>query len=91
MRPENFLVHETTPTSLDPWLCDVGGSKCDGLGVYGGHVPDSGFFEPRPRPTVTTQMDMFSAGSVLCNPDWSLAVLGTWAFQDAGGIEGGWG
>ncbi|KAF2243548.1 kinase-like protein [Trematosphaeria pertusa] len=31
LRPDNFLVHATTSTSLDLWLCDFGGSTCEKL------------------------------------------------------------
>ncbi|KAM4063813.1 kinase [Hirsutella rhossiliensis] len=79
LRPENFLIHETTLMSLDLWLCDFGGSKCDELGVYGGHLPDSGFFDPTLEPSATTQMDIFSIGSVL------YAILtGHWPFRGLG-------
>lgn len=79
LRPENFLIHQTTPMSLDLWLCDFGGSKCDELDIYGGHLPDSGFFDPRLEPCATTQMDIFSTGSVL------YAILTDhWPFQESG-------
>ncbi|RDA88202.1 hypothetical protein CP532_6794 [Ophiocordyceps camponoti-leonardi (nom. inval.)] len=82
LRPENFLVYETTPTSPDLWLCDFGGSKCDELGVYGGHLPDSGFFDPRLEPSATVKMDLFGVGSILYT-----ILTGHWPHRGPGPYE----
>lgn len=84
-------VHETMPAFLDLWLCDFGGSKCDELGIYGGHLPDSGFLDPRSEPIPKKQMDIFQCwvGS-LCHLRRTLAIPGTWAFQDARRNERVW-
>ncbi|KAJ5594874.1 kinase-like protein, partial [Penicillium hispanicum] len=34
MRPENFLIHESTAGSLDLLLCDFGGAKCEKLRLW---------------------------------------------------------
>lgn len=82
LRSENFLIHETAPKPLDLWLCDFCGSRCDKLDVYGGNLPDSGFFDPRLEPSATMQMDVFSIGSVL------YAILtGHWPFRDRGSFQ----
>jgi serine/threonine protein kinase len=46
LRPDNFLVHATSSTSLDLWFCDFGGSTCEELHLDGGHLPDDPFFDP---------------------------------------------
>lgn len=84
LRPDNFLVHATTPESLDIWLCDFGGSTCDKLGLDGGHLPDSGFFDPNADPVSTPATDIFSAGSIL------YAILtGHWPYRKQGIFENG--
>ena len=40
LRPENFLVDASTPTSFDLWLCDFGESVCKELDIDGGSLPD---------------------------------------------------
>jgi serine/threonine protein kinase len=47
------------------WLCDFGGSKCDVLGLYGGHLPDDPFFDPRLGFVSTPATDIFGLGSLL--------------------------
>ncbi len=79
LRPENFLVHATTPTSLDLWLCDFGGSTCERLGVDGKQLPDPGFFDPNAEWVSTTATDIFSIGSVLYS-----IVSGHWPHRDPG-------
>ncbi|KAF1993259.1 kinase-like protein [Amniculicola lignicola CBS 123094] len=79
LRPDNFLVHATTPTSLDLWLCDFGSSVYKKLGVDGGQLPDPGFFDPNAEWTSTTATDIFSVGSVLYS-----IVSGHWPHKDLG-------
>ncbi|KAF2241361.1 kinase-like protein [Trematosphaeria pertusa] len=79
LRPNNFLVHATTPTSLDLWLCDFGGSTCEKLGVDGKQLPDPGFFDPNAEWVSTTATDIFSVGSVLYS-----IVSGHWPHRDLG-------
>ena len=71
MRPENILVNATAgqcggpSPSLDLWLCDFGGSKCEELGLNDYHLPDDPFFDHR-MPWVSTQAtDIFSLGSIV--------------------------
>lgn len=62
LRPENFLLHTDSEDQLDLLLCDFGGST--NWDVDGGHLPDSGFFNPC-KPWVSTEaLDIFSLGSV---------------------------
>ncbi|KKK12874.1 hypothetical protein AOCH_004971 [Aspergillus ochraceoroseus] len=57
LRVENFLLHNS-----DLLLCDFGGSASGT--IDGGHLPDSGFFNPS-KPWVSTKAtDIFSLGSV---------------------------
>ncbi|KAK5995963.1 hypothetical protein PT974_04383 [Cladobotryum mycophilum] len=77
LRPENFLVHATSPTSLDIWLCDFGGALCKKLGVDGGQLPDSGFFDPRSEWIVNEQTDIFSVGSLLYT-----ILTGHWPYRE---------
>lgn len=80
LRPDNLLIHATTPDSLDIWLCDFSGSTCDKLGLDGGHLPDSGFSDPNADPVSTPATDIFSAGSIL------YAILtGRWPYRKPGG------
>ncbi|KAI8965047.1 kinase-like protein [Daldinia sp. FL1419] len=65
LRPDNLLVHATTPTSLDIYLCDFGGSMCEKLGVDGKGLPDSGFFDPNAEWVSTATTDIFSVASIL--------------------------
>ena len=59
LRPESYLLHNE---SLDLLLCDFGGSTSGN--IDGGHLPDSGFFDPR-KPWVSTKAtDIFSLGSI---------------------------
>lgn len=84
LRPDNFLVHATTPTSLDLWLCDFGGSTCEKLGLDGGHLPDSGFYDPQSDPVSTPQTDIFSVGSVLYT-----ILTGHWPHRTSGPFRTG--
>jgi serine/threonine protein kinase len=51
LRPENYLLHATVDSCVDPslsldlWLCDFSGSKYEGLGLNGGYLPDDLFFD----------------------------------------------
>jgi len=79
LRPNNFLVHATTPTSLDLWLRDFGGSTCEKLGVDGNQLPDPGFFDPNAEWVSTIATDIFSIGSVLYS-----IVSGHWPHRGLG-------
>lgn len=62
---------------MDLWLCDFGGSTCERLGLDGGHLPDSGFFDPNAAWSSTPSTDIFSVGSIL------YAILtGHWPYRD---------
>lgn len=82
LRPENFLVHATTPDSLDLWLCDLGGSFCERLDLDGGHLPDSGFMDPNAPPVSNISADLFSVGSILYT-----IVTGHWPHGQPGLVE----
>lgn len=84
IRPENFLVHATSPTSLDLWLCDFGGSTCEELGLDGGHLPDSGFYDPKSQPESNTHTDIFSIGSVIYT-----ILTGHWPYRSSGPFRTG--
>lgn len=79
LRPENFLVHATTPTSLDLWLCDFGGSTCEERGLDGKHLPDPGFFDPNSEWVSKPATDLFSIGSILYT-----ILTGHWPHQAPG-------
>ncbi|RDA95121.1 hypothetical protein CP533_2164 [Ophiocordyceps camponoti-saundersi (nom. inval.)] len=79
LRPENFLVHETSPGRLDLWLCDFGGSTCERLNLDGGQLPDSGFFDPRSDWISTWKTDSFSAASILYS-----ILTGHWPYRQPG-------
>ncbi|KAI0810001.1 kinase-like domain-containing protein [Xylaria sp. FL0064] len=79
LRPDNFLVHATTPKSLDLWLCDFGGSTCEKLGLDGKHLPDPGFFDPNSEWVSTPATDIFSVGSILYT-----ILTGHWPYRAPG-------
>jgi hypothetical protein len=54
-----------SPLSLDLWLCDFGGSKCDGLGLNGGKLPGDPFFDPKMPWVATPATDIFSLGTII--------------------------
>ncbi|SPO05428.1 uncharacterized protein DNG_08115 [Cephalotrichum gorgonifer] len=83
LRPDNVLIHATTPDSLDIWLCDFGGLMCDKLGLDGGHLPDSGFYDPNADPVSTPAMDIFSVGSILYS-----ILIGHWLYRKQRGSFG---
>lgn len=62
LRPENYLLHADQADGLSLQLCDFGGSTCGA--IDGGHLPDSGFFNPRMPWESTETTDIFSLGSV---------------------------
>jgi serine/threonine protein kinase len=83
LRPENYLVHATVDPCVDPspsldlWLCDFGGSKCEGLGLNGGHLPDDPFFDPRMPWESTPATDIFSLGSIFYT-----ILTGYWPYRE---------
>lgn len=81
LRPDNFLVHATSPTDLELWLCDFGGSVCEALDLDGGGLPDAGFSDPNSCGMSTPATDIFSLGSVLYT-----IITGHWPFRDPGGL-----
>lgn len=77
LRPENFLVHGTNELSLDLWLCDFGGARCDELGSDFYHLPDDAFFDPRMPWESTLATDIFSLGSIIYN-----LLTGHWPYRN---------
>ena len=82
LRPENFLVHATTMTSLDLWLCDFGGSTCKEMDLDGGHLPDGPFFNPTLGFVSTLATDIFSLGSILYT-----ILTGHWPYKPPGPFD----
>ncbi|CAG7929304.1 unnamed protein product [Penicillium olsonii] len=77
LRPENFLLHSDSKDKLDLLLCDFGGSTSGD--IDGGHLPDSGFFNPC-RPWVSTEaVDIFSLGSIFYT-----IMTGHWPYKSPG-------
>ncbi|KAJ5343116.1 uncharacterized protein N7506_002940 [Penicillium brevicompactum] len=77
LRPENFLLHSDSKGKLDLLLCDFGGSMSGE--IDGGHLPDSGFFNPC-KPWVSTEaVDIFSLGSVFYT-----IMTGHWPYKSPG-------
>lgn len=77
LRPKNYLLHTDSTSKLNLLLCDFGGSTCGT--IDGGHLPDSGFFNPR-KPWVSTEAtDIFSLGSV-----FYIIMTGHWPYKSPG-------
>ncbi|ODH13540.1 serine/threonine protein kinase [Paracoccidioides brasiliensis] len=77
LRPENYLLHRNSGGILNLFLSDFGGST-SGV-IDGGHLPDSGFFNPQ-KPWVSVKAtDIFSLGSVLYT-----IMTGHWPYRTAG-------
>jgi serine/threonine protein kinase len=77
LRPENYLVHATGDSSLDLWLCDFGGSRCDELGFNVHHLPGDPFFDPRMPWESTPATDIFSLGSIVYT-----ILSGYWPYRE---------
>ena len=77
LRPENYLVHATGESSLDLWLCDFGGSRCDELGFNVYHLPDEPFFDPRIPWESIPVTDIFSLGSIIYT-----TLTGYWLYRE---------
>lgn len=77
LRPENILVHATTELSLDLWLCDFGGARCDELGLSGHSLPDDPFFDPRLPWKSAPAIDIFSLGSIIYT-----ILTGHWPYRE---------
>ena len=77
LRPENLLVHATTDQSLDLWLCDFGGARCDYLGSNESHIPDDPFFDPRLPWESTAAVDIFSLESIIYT-----IMTGHWPYRE---------
>ncbi|KAK8139961.1 kinase-like domain-containing protein, partial [Apiospora sp. TS-2023a] len=77
LRPENILLDLVDASSVSVWLCDFGGSICKELGLDGGHLPDTPFFDPRMEWESTPATDIFSLGSIFYT-----VQTGHWPFRD---------
>ena len=87
LRPDNILVHaaaaaaanasDAPPPPPHIWLADFGGSTCASLGLDGGHLPDTPFFDPRSAWESTPATDIFSLGSIFYT-----ILAGHWPFLD---------
>lgn len=77
LRPENYLLHTDGIGVLNLYLTDFGGSTCGN--IDGGHLPDSGFFNPR-NPWVSTEAtDIISLGSI-----FHTIMTGHWPYKSPG-------
>jgi serine/threonine protein kinase len=82
LRPENFLLHASNDESFpDLLLSDFGGSYCKTANkiIDGGHLPDSGFFNPKTPWVSTKDTDIFALGSVvytILTAHWPYRSLG---------------
>ena len=64
LRLENYLVYMANG-STNLWLCDFGGSTCQGLGLDDEYLSDDPFFDPRLASGSTPVIDIFSLVSIL--------------------------
>ncbi len=80
LRPANCLLHTDGSGILNLYLSDFGGSTCGD--IDGGHLPDSGFFDPRKPWESTEQTDIFSLGSVFYT-----IMTGHWPYKAPGLFE----
>ena len=80
LRPDNFLIHESAPGTLDVLLCDFGGATCSELGLDGNQLPDGPFYDPLQGTKSTPALDIFSLGSVLYT-----ILTGHWPFRSEKG------
>lgn len=82
LRPDNFLLHiHNDNDGPDLVLCDFGGSYCktsDKI-VDGGHLPDTGFFNPTKEWISTEDTDIFALGSVFYT-----IMTGHWPYKSPG-------
>jgi serine/threonine protein kinase len=82
LRPSNCLLHTSHPTSPpNLLLSDFGGSysKTANKIIDGGHLPDSGFFNPKTPWVSTKDTDIFALGSVvytILTAHWPYRSLG---------------
>jgi serine/threonine protein kinase len=81
LRPENYLLHTYNNDSIpDLLLSDFGGSYCK-IGdrvIDGGHLPDTGFFNPNNEWVSSKGTDVFALGSVLYT-----IMTGHWPYKSA--------
>jgi serine/threonine protein kinase len=82
LRPENFLLH-VRDDGLSPelLLCDFGGSYCK-IGdkvIDGGHLPDTGFFNPNSEWASNRETDIFALGSI-----FYIIMTGHWPYKSPG-------
>ncbi|OBT80573.1 hypothetical protein VF21_00409 [Pseudogymnoascus sp. 05NY08] len=80
LRPENYLLHADANGSLNLYLTDFGGSTCGE--IDGGHLPDSGFFDPRKPWESTWDTDIFSLGSIFYT-----IMTGHWPYKSPGPFD----
>ncbi|POR37508.1 Putative serine/threonine-protein kinase gdt2 [Tolypocladium paradoxum] len=57
---------------------------CEKLGLDGGHLPDSGFYDPKSEPVSTAQTDIFSVASVIYT-----IPTGHWPYRSPGPFRTG--
>ncbi|CAD0109726.1 unnamed protein product [Aureobasidium uvarum] len=82
LRPQNFLLHiDNDNDGPELLLCDFGGSYCktsDRI-IDGGHLPDTGFFNPTKEWISTKDTDIFALGSV-----FYAVMTGHWLYKSPG-------
>ena len=77
MRLENLLLYSDSKSKLNLLLCDFGGST--NSDIDGGHLPDSGFFNPYKLWVLIEAVDIFSLGSVFYT-----IMTGYWPYKSPG-------